>query len=501
MRYVCPRLSVLSAALFLMTALIAFKPTCYADDNRDSEELVSIATDAYIYGFPLVVMDMTRKQTTNVDSAGPFRAPMGQLVRMRTYPTAEYRDVPGANTDTLYTNAWIDVSKEPWVLSVPDMGDRYYMMPMLDGWTNVFKSPGTRTTGSKAQVYAIAGPGWSGTLPHEVTEIKAPTSLVWILGRIYCTGTPEDYAKVHALQDKFSLTPLSHYGKPYTPPRGQIDVTLDMKTPTRQQVEALRTEQFFDYVAKLMKTNPPAPHDAPLVARMAKIGLIPGKQFDAGKLRSLDKESINVVPRAALLRMAGRIKSQQPVNGWLIWGSNVANWGTDYLLRATTAMLGPGWNLPADAVYPLSQKDANGNDYNGAEHKYVLHFDRDQFPPVKGFWSLTMYDENNFLAANPLNRYSISERDKLVHNPDGSVDIYLQPDSPVKAKEANWLPTPKAKFGVMLRLYWPNETPPSILDGTWTTVAGHEGTLKVASGRHACLAGYNGSGEHDEKFG
>ena len=341
------------------------------------------------------------------------------------------------------------------------------MMPMLDGWTNVFKSPGTRTTGNKAQVYAIAGPGWSGTLPHGITEIKAPTSLVWILGRIYCTGTPDDYAKVHALQDRFSLTPLSHYGKPYTPPPGEKDVSLDMKTPTRQQVEALSTEQFFDYLAKLMTTNPPALTDAPVVTRMAKIGLIPGQGFDASKLDTLDKEAINSIPRTALLRMAGRIKSQQPVNGWLIFGSNVGDWGTDYLLRATTAMLGPGWNLPADAVYPLSQRDPNGNDYNGAEHKYVLHFDQGQFPPVKGFWSLTMYDENNFLAANPLNRYSVSQRDKLVHNPDSSVDICLQSDSPGKAKEANWLPAPKSKFGVMLRLYWPKETPPSILDGTW----------------------------------
>ena len=431
------------------------------------EVAVSDAVDAYIYGYPLVTMDMTRKQTTNVDSAGPLRAPMGQFVRMRIFPTAAYRDVPGANTDTLYTNAWIDVSQEPWILSIPDMGDRYYMVPMLDGWTNVFKSPGTRTTGEKPQRYAITGPGWSGTLPQGVTEIKAPTGLVWIMGRIYCTGTPEDYAKVHALQDKFSLTPLSNYGKPYTPPPGQVDATLDMKTPTVQQVQALSTEEFFNYIAKLMKTNPPAAQDASMVARMAKIGLVPGQGFESSKLNTIDKESIKAVPKLALLKMADRLKTQQPVNGWLIFGSNVGDWGTDYLLRGTTAMLGPGWNLPSDAVYPISLKDANGHDYNGADHKYVLHFDKGQFPPVKGFWSLTVYDKDNFLAANPLNRYSLSQRDKFVTNPDGSVDIFFQADSPGKAKEPNWLPAPKAKFGVMLRLYWPTDTPPSILDGTW----------------------------------
>ena len=176
---------------------------------------------------------------------------------------------------------------------------------------------------------------------------------------------------------------------------------------------------------------------------------------------------MKTVPKLGLLKMVERVKKQEPVNGWLYFGLLVANWGTDYLLRATTAWLGPGWNLPADAVYPLSQKDTNGNDYNGADHKYVLHFDKGQFSPVKGFWSLTMYDENNFLAANPLNRYTLSQRDKFVTNPDGSVDLHLQADSPGKAKEANWLPAPKAKFGVMLRLYWPTDTPPSIIDGTW----------------------------------
>lgn len=432
-----------------------------------AETTVSDAVDAYLYGFPLVVMDMTRKQTTNVDSAGPERAPMGQFVRMRTFPTAAYRDVPGANTDTLYTMVWLDVSKEAWVLSIPDMGDRYYMMPMLDGWTNVFQSPGTRTTGDKAQKYAIVGPGWSGTLPKDVNEYKSPSGLVWILGRIYCTGTPRDYATVHALQDKFSVVPLSSYGKPYKPPPAEVDASLDMKTPVVAQVQAMNTIDYFSYLAKLWKTNPPAAQDAPIVARMAKIGLVPGQDFDPSKLSPSEKEALNGVPKLGLMKMLGRVKEQQPINGWLVFGSNVGNWGTDYLLRATTAWLGPGWNLPADAVYPLSQKAANGDDYNGADHKYVLRFDKGQFPPVKGFWSLTMYDENNFLAANPLNRYTLSQRDKFVTNPDGSVDLYLQADSPGKAKESNWLPAPKGKFSVMIRLYWPTDTPPSIIDGTW----------------------------------
>lgn len=347
------------------------------------------------------------------------------------------------------------------------MGNRYYMMPVLDGWTNVFQSPGTRTTGSKPQKYAITGPGWSGTLPEGVTEYKSPTGTVWVLGRIYCTGTPEDYAKVHALQDKFSIVPLSSYGKAYTPVPGEPDANLNMKTPVPKQIEAMSASDYFAYLAKLMKTNPPAPQDAPMLARMAKIGLVPGQDFDDSKLSALEKEAIKAVPKLALLKLIERVKKQDTVNGWLYFGSSVGDWGTDYLLRATTAWLGPGWNRPKDAVYPFSQTDADGHDYNGADHKYVVHFEKGQFPPVKGFWSLTLYDDQHFLSANPLNRYTLSQRDKFVTNSDGSVDLYVQNDSPGKGKETNWLPAPRSKFNLMLRLYWPTETAPSILDGSW----------------------------------
>jgi hypothetical protein len=460
------KVAVLFVASCLQLALVACSPS-KTKTQPTMEEAVSDAVDAYIYGFPLVIMDMTRKQVTNAASPEATRAPMGQFIRMRTYPTVDYRDVPGANVDALYTMVWLDVSKEPWVLSIPDMGNRYYMMPMLDGFTNVFQVPGTRTAGDKPQKYVITGPGWSGTLPEGATECKSPTGIIWVLGRIYCTGTPEDYAKVHALQDKFSIVPLGSYGKQYTPPPAEVDASLNMKTPIPEQVQAMSVNDYFIYLAKLLKTNPPASEDAPMLARMAKIGLVPGQDFDNSKLSAFNKEAMKTVPKLGLLKMAERVKKQEPVNGWVYFGSSVGNWGTDYLLRATTAWLGPGWNRPEDAAYPLSQKDANGHEYNGADHKYVLHFDKGQFPPVKGFWSLTMYDDQNFLAANPLNRYALSQRDKFVTNPDRSVDLYLQNDSPGKAKESNWVPAPKGKFAIMLRLYWPTEKPPSILGGTW----------------------------------
>ena len=205
-------------------------------------QAVKDAVDVYVYGYPLVTMDMTRRQFTNVATPDAAHAPMGQILKLRTYPAVDNHAVTAPNADTLYTTAWIDVSQEPWIFSVPDMGDRYYLLPMLSGWTDVFQVPGKRTTGGKPQKYAITGPGWSGKLPDGVTEYKSPTGMVWILGRIYCTGTPDDYAKVHALQDKFSLVPLSSYGKPYTPGPGTVDASFDMKAGIRDQVDALERE-------------------------------------------------------------------------------------------------------------------------------------------------------------------------------------------------------------------------------------------------------------------
>ena len=215
------------------------------------DEAAEIGTEAYIYGYPLVTMEYTRRVLTNVEKPEGKAAPMGQLLRLRAYPTPEDKQVTAPNADTLYTITWLDVSKEPWILSLPDAQDRYYLMPMLDGWTDVFQDPGKRTTGTGPQKYAITGPGWSGTLPDGVTEYKSPTSLVWILGRIYCTGTPEDYDAVHKMQDDISVVPLSSYGQPYTPPPGVVDTNIDMKTPVRNQVNALSAQRLFQAAGQI----------------------------------------------------------------------------------------------------------------------------------------------------------------------------------------------------------------------------------------------------------
>src|SRR5215471_13632190 len=245
-----------------------------------ADEAAAIGTEAYIYGYPLVTMEMTRRVMTNAARPEGEHAPLGQFANLPEYPTAAFRDVTAQHADTLYSAAWLDLSREPYIFSIPDAHGRYYLMPMLDAWTNVFQDPGTRTTGTKAQRYAITGPGWKGVLPAGVVEYKSPTNLVWIIGRTYCTGTPADYKKVHEFQNGLSLVPLSAYGKTYAPPRGQVDPNTDMKTAVRDQVNALDAETFFKLMADLMKKNPPAAADAPFLARMSRIGIVPGQDFD-----------------------------------------------------------------------------------------------------------------------------------------------------------------------------------------------------------------------------
>lgn len=433
---------------------------------QPADEITAAAVDAYVYGYPLVTMEYTRRVMTNTAVPKGTHAPMGQFLRMREYPNARFRDVTAPNADTLYSTAWLDLAKEPYVLSLPDMGDRYFLMPMLSGWTDVFQVPGTRTTGNKAQTYAITGPGWAGALPEGVKELKAPTNLVWILGRTYCTGTPEDYKACHAVMDKYDLRPLGAYGKQYTPPAGTVDAGVDEKTAVREQVNKLDGPAYFALLARLLKTNPPAKDDAAAVAKLARIGVVPGGDFDATKLDPAAATAVAAAPKAGVAKiMAGYDKGGQVENGWLVT-TKTGVYGTDYLQRALVTAIGLGANRPQDAVYPTSVVDADGKKYSGA-NKYVMHFEKGRTPPVNGFWSLTMYDADYFFVDNPLNRYTVSPRNALKYNVDGSLDVYLQNESPGPDKEANWLPAPRGEFTLMLRMYWPKEQAPSIIDGTW----------------------------------
>ncbi|NKK61953.1 DUF1254 domain-containing protein [Rhizobium leguminosarum bv. viciae] len=439
-------------------------------DLTEGSDEFALAVEAYTFGYPLVTMEMTRRVITNVAEPKGTRAPMGHLIKLREYPNSSFRDVTAPNADTLYTSAFFDVGKEPWVISVPDLNDRYALFPMLDGWTTVFDVPGKRTTGAGAQTFAVTGPGWEGTLPEGVKQYKSPTSIVWLIGRIYCTGTPEDYAAVHKIQDEVKLYPLSAYGKDWTPSEGTVDPSIDMKTAVRDQVNKMDAVEYFTLLAELLKANPPAEADAQMVEKLAQIGIVPGQDFDKTKF---DPAFAKRVPQIAFARIMLHFKFSdgdvKDINGWG-FTTKTGIYGTDYIQRALLTAIGLGANRPQDAIYPTSLKSASGlikRKYDGSE-KYVVTFKKGLTPPVSGFWSLTMYDENYFFVDNPINRYSISARQPLKANADGSIDLLIQNEDPGADKHSNWLPAPKGKFILMMRLYWPNESNPSIIDGSWT---------------------------------
>ncbi|MDP2355676.1 MAG: DUF1254 domain-containing protein [Beijerinckiaceae bacterium] len=437
----------------------------FANLFADGEEF-AIASDAYVYGYPLVTMEMTRRVITNVVEPVGTRGPMGHIIKLRSYPDATFRDVTAPNADTLYTTSFFDVGDEPFVLSIPDMKGRYFLLPFLSGWTDVFQVPGARTTGTGAQTFLISGPNWSGAVPAGMSQLKAPTSVVWLLGRIYCTGTPEDYKEVHALQDQFKLQPLSTWGKPYTAPAGKVDASIDMKTAVREQVNAMPILDYFTLLAELMKRNPPAAADAPALERFKRIGLEAGKSFDPQYLnRRWDARIPEVSKGRILAHFMTRDGDMSRTNGWS-YTTKAGVYGTSYLQRALVTYIGLGANRPQDAVYPTSLRPSLLESYNGA-NKYMIRFPKGQTPPVKGFWSLTMYNENMFFIANPVNRYSMSMRANPKFEADGSLVIYIQNESPGADKETNWLPAPMGKFTLMMRLYWPDESNPSIIDGSW----------------------------------
>jgi hypothetical protein len=393
---------------------------------------------------------------------------MNTFSHFRAYPGADFKAVVRPNFDTLYSSAWLDLTKEPMVISAPDTAGRYYLLPMLDMWTDVFASPGKRTSGTKAGNFAVVPPAWQGQLPTGVQKIQSPTGYVWVCGRTQANG-PKDYDAVHKVQDGYTVTPLSQWGKAPQPVKAVIDPSLDMKTPPLDQVNKMPAGAFFKYGAELMKANPPHVTDWSILDRLKRIGIEAGKNFDYEKLDASVRQALEKAAADGLKEMYAKLPTFARVaNGWQMNTDTMGVYGNYYLKRAAVAMVGLGANQPEDAIYPLNFADADGKPVVG-ENNYTLHFNKEDLPPVNAFWSVTMYDEAGFQVANPISRFAIGDRDELKYNADGSLDLYMQNENPGRDKVSNWLPSPaKGKLGVTMRLYAPK---PQALDGRWNPPA------------------------------
>jgi hypothetical protein len=454
----------LTAVALTVAACAIFPLASHAESKVTAEEAHAIGVDAYVYFYPLLTMDITRKQFTNIESGKEFgKGPMNTFVSVPQYPPANFKGVVRSNFDTLYSIAWLDLTQEPLVIAAPDTDGRFYLLPMLDMWTDVFASPGWRTTGTQAGQFLVTPPGWTGTVPAGLNHLPAPTPFVWVIGRTKTDGAA-DYAAVHKIQAGYTVTPLSRLGKSPEPVSVNIDPAVDMKTPPKIQVDSMSAANYFAYAAELLKVHPAHTTDQPILAQMKRIGIEPGKSFHMDALDPEIKAALQTVPEDAQTLMTWKVPTlARVVNGWSMNTDTMGVYGNYYLKRAIVTQLGLGANLPEDAIYPLNIGDVEGKPLDGA-NKYVLHFDKGETPPVNAFWSITLYDPEGFQVGNALDRFAFSSWMPFKTNADGSLDIYFQHENPGKDLEANWLPAPKGGFNLTMRLYGPK---PEVLNGKW----------------------------------
>ena len=431
---------------------------CFAQTVADTKGQLPGIVQAYIYGYAPVAMMATRDIMTAIPrSTDSGQAPINQFSYKNSLATPASRLIVRPNADALSTTAWLDLAKEPMILHVPTVSDRYYMIPMLDAYSNEFASVGPRTTGSGAGDYAIVGPQWHGVLPDKIIRVfKAPTNTVWLLGRTFVNG-PRDLHDAIAITQQYQLVPLSAYeefaktGK-YTPP-----VNVPVAAPNRE-FEALPVTNaagfskpdFFDAFARYVAENPPPEDERARASALVNEGL--------GNRNQLTPAAVSEATAAMIERA---ISAATHTNGWS-YNLKIGNYGSDYLLRAAIAKFGFGANLPEDAVYMNARTDIDGAILIGV-NSYVIHFPPGRTPPQRGFWSITPYGRDGFLIENSIHRYDVGSQTGLVPNPDGSIDIYLQSTAP-QAMQKNWLPIPTAPFTLTLRIYWPG---PSVLNGEW----------------------------------
>jgi hypothetical protein len=424
-----------------------------------AEDAQTIAQEAYIYFYPLVLMDVSRKHFTNIEPDKMFaRGPMNTFSHARTFPPPALRGATHPNFDTLYSSGWLDLTREPVVISVPNTQGRYYLLQMLDMWMDSFAGVGKRTTGTEAGDFAVVGPGWLGELPHGIQRINAPTPFVWVIGRTRTEG-PQDYDAVHTVQDGYKMTLLSQWGKQPQPITVKIDPAVDMKTPPVKQVKEMTPDAYFAYAAELLKVNAPHPTDQPPLARLSRLGIEAGRGFDPAKLDPVVRQALQTASAAAQKAMTAKWANlARKANGWVM-NTDSGVYGANYLKRAAVAQFEIGMNLPEDSIYP----DTGASPLDG-RNRYVIHFEKGALPPVNEFWSVTIYDLEGFTIPVPTDRYTLGDRSNLRPNADGSIDIYLQSASPGTDKESNWLPTPPQPFSLHARLYSPRT---AAIDGTW----------------------------------
>ena len=447
----------MSKKLLVLVALVILIGASLAH----AKSLMQGVAQAYLYGYPIVIMDETRKSMQAGYTETDKR--VNRFTHIQLFPDHNFRNVVRPNVDTLYSIAWLDLSKEPVVLTVPDMQGHYYVMPFMDAWTNVFASVGSRETGSQAGKYFITGPKWGGKTPDNMQVIQAPSNMLWLIGRIQTNGLT-DIPLVANLQSGFNLQTLSDLktnSKPISYLQTKSDETSDIDP--YKIVDQLSAVEFFDALSKLIKSQGALTEDKVAIDNLKNLGLnfsVENHTYLANPVKSwLMDKALGITKNKIKEGIEDRSDNE---NGWMVRRSGIGRYGKNYTIRTAVAMIGLGALAPEEAVYPNAIVDSDNEVLTG-KSQYKIHFPAGELPPVDAFWSLTMYDENGFLIESSINRYAIGDRDNLKFNTDGSLDIFIQHDKPEK-NSSNWLPTPEGEFAVTLRLYLPKK---EFLNSDW----------------------------------
>jgi hypothetical protein len=429
-------------------------PAAVAAEAEREREALAAAVEAYVYGYPLVSSELARRAAINVERPQGWQAPMGQLARPHALEPSEAGG-RGSDPDTLAFGAWLDVTTEPWLLSLPDAKGRFEALAIRSGWQERLYFPSARA--GKAVRIAVTGPGWSGKLPAGVREVRSPTSLVHVEGRVLAAGGPNDLREAQAWVDKLSLLPLSANPKKYQPALGRPDASLDAARPVRDQVHALDAVVYFKLLATLLKANRPDPGDADLLPTLARIGLVPGKDYDPSGLDASVIKALAGVPKVAQEKILAAAAPAAPVNGWSLPGAGAPPPGP--LGRAAVAAAGVDRAL--EGVVLTAAVDGAGKPLDGTTRR-ALRFTRGKGPPAEALWTLGVAGAPGAKAVHA----TLTSRAKFTYGRDGSLELLLQPDLP-KGREANWLQVPAGPYLLVLRLHAPREKAPSALDGSW----------------------------------
>jgi hypothetical protein len=443
--------------IFLISALTF---GCSHKDKKEEKKVVQapselpVLAEAYEYGLPLVMMDLMRENATNVSKPDKVqgRAPKNQFSHIAPVTSSNFKTFSRPDADAYYSMAWLDLSGGPVVLETPDTQGRYYLMPLMDAWGNVFASIGKRTTGTFPNRYLIVGPHWNGTLPSGTQAVRSPTEISWVIGRML-PDKRDEKKLTSKIQQGFKLYPLRISDQKYVAPQGAVD-SMVQAAPAQNKLFTLTTEDYFNRLNRLMLTNPPDKNDAPLLSKVSKFGIAPGAAFNPKALSEADQAELARLPayERNKFQTNEQMKSEE-VNGWVLFKSP-QEMKNDYYARAFSAYQGVALENHADMIGALAVNDDGGRPLNG-DKQYMIHFNKDQLPQVNERWTLTVYDSQGQIVKNKINRFSLGSKNAMTFNGDGSLDVFISSASPGKIRESNWLPSPKGNFQVMARLYSP----------------------------------------------